>query len=98
MADVMAVVRPQMAAFYEGADLVRQTTLLAAGIAQNQPYVDGKKRTTCAATVVFLELNGRPYVGDSPELALAVEGLATRSGSLEEATDHLDAWLRANTR
>ena len=36
-----AVLRPQMAAYYEEADLVRQAALLAVGIAQNQPYVDG---------------------------------------------------------
>lgn len=39
-----AVMRPQTAAYYEDADLVRQAALLAAGIIQNHPYVDGNKR------------------------------------------------------
>jgi prophage maintenance system killer protein len=33
-----AVYRPQMAAHYEGADLIRQAALLGAGIIQNHPF------------------------------------------------------------
>ena len=64
-----AVLRPQMAAFYEDADLVRQAALLAVGISQNQPYVDGNKRTAYIALVVLLRRNGSPYQGDPLELA-----------------------------
>jgi|ERR1051326_2246623 hypothetical protein len=39
-----AIIRPQMAAHYEEANLVRQTALLVSGIALAHAFVDGKKR------------------------------------------------------
>jgi hypothetical protein len=33
-----AVLKPRTAAYYDGADLIRQAAVLAVGIAQNQPY------------------------------------------------------------
>ena len=92
------VLRPQMAAHYEDADLIRQAALLAVGIAQNQPYVDGNKRTACVAGAVFLELNCRHFSGDSVELARQLELLAERTDSLDAATFRFEAWLREHTR
>src|SRR5579863_6895459 len=53
-----AVVRPQNAAFYEGADLVTQAALYMVGIAFNHPFIDGNKRTGFLAGVTFLHVNG----------------------------------------
>lgn len=89
-----ALTRPQMAAYYEGADLVRQCALLAVGIAQAQAFLDGNKRTALAAADVFLELNGLSFTGDYVDLARQLEAIATRTGSLEEATREFEAWLR----
>lgn len=89
-----AVHRPQMAAYYEGADLVRQAALLAVGIAQNQPYVDGNKRTGYIAATVFLRANGRPFTGDRLDLARQLESVATRTDSLDAATGRFEDWLR----
>ncbi len=57
--------RPQHAAHYAGADLAAQAATLLWGIAENQPFVDGNKRTALVVTLTFLELNG--YVVDLSE-------------------------------
>jgi death-on-curing protein len=86
--------RPRTAAYYEGADLVRQATLLAIGISQNQLFADGNKRTAFASLVAFLRLNDHAYIGGAIELAQQLELVAGRSGSLGAATDDFEAWLR----
>ena len=89
-----AVMRPRMAAHYEDADLVRQCALLTVGIAQAQAFLDGNKRTAFAAGDVFLRLNGFEFSGDPLELARQLEEVAERTGSLADATDRFEAWLR----
>lgn len=89
-----AVLKPRMAAYYEGADLIRQAALLAIGISQNQPFVDGNKRTAYMAAWMFLEHNGRRFAGDALELARQLERVAERADSLAEATDRFERWLR----
>ncbi|MBI3980116.1 MAG: type II toxin-antitoxin system death-on-curing family toxin [Chloroflexi bacterium] len=89
-----AILRPQMAAHYEEADLVRQCALLAVGIAQAQAFLDGNKRTAYAAADVFLRLNGWAFSGDPVELGEQLEAVATRTDSLDAATDRFEQWLR----
>jgi death-on-curing protein len=88
-----AIMRPQTAAYYEDADLIRQAALLAIGISQNQPFVDGKKRTAYAALDTFLIMNGWHYAGEPIDLAKQLEMVAERTGSLERATDAFTEWL-----
>lgn len=64
-----AVARPRMAAFYEAADTVRQSVLLAVGVSQARVCIDGNKRTAYAALEVFLDMNGLEFIGDVIELA-----------------------------
>lgn len=90
-----ALMRPQMLAHYEGADLVAQAAVLIAGIAQAHAFVDGNKRTATVAGIVSLQLNGLWYQGDPLELARQVEAIVTRPDSLEEATDRFADWLRS---
>lgn len=92
-----ALAKPQMAAHYADADIVRQATVLAVGISQNQPFVDGNKRTAYAVSDSFLRANGQPYEGDPIEFAKQLEAVAERTGSLDEATDAFEQWLRENT-
>lgn len=92
-----AITRPRMAAYYEGADLVRQAALLAVGISQNQPFIDGNKRTGYLAATTFLRVNGRPFTGEPLDLARELEAVATRTDSLDAATARFEAWLRAHT-
>jgi len=76
-----AVVRPQNAAFYEGADLVTQAALYMVGIAFNHPFIDGNKRTGFLAGVTFLHVNGFEIeVGlNDPEIGVALEQVVRRS-------------------
>jgi death-on-curing protein len=90
--------RPRMAAYYEEADIVRQAALFAVGISQAQAFVDGNKRTAYGVAEVFLDLNGIELTGDPIERAQQLEHVATRSDSLEAATDRFEAWLRAQIK
>jgi death-on-curing protein len=89
-----AVMRPQMAAYYEDADLIRQAVLLAVGISQAQAFLDGNKRIAFAACDVFLRLNSRIIRADPVELARQLEQVASHSGDLPAATDQFERWLR----
>jgi death-on-curing protein len=89
-----AVMRPRMAAYYDGADIIRQATLLAIGISQAQAFVDGNKRTAYAALDVFLRLNDLAYAGRPLVLAQQLEAVASRADDLDTATDRFEAWLR----
>jgi death-on-curing protein len=89
-----ALTRPQMAAYYEGADIIRQATLLGTGISQAQAFLDGNKRTAFAALDAFLWVNGWEFVGEPLELARQFEQLAERSSDPDEAIDAFEAWLR----
>ena len=50
--------RPASYAHYQQADSALQAAVLAHGIAETQPFVDGNKRTALVAMLTFLELNG----------------------------------------
>jgi death-on-curing protein len=89
-----AITRARTAAHYEGADLVRQATLLAVSISQAQAFVDGNKRAGLASADIFLRLNGLAFTGDSLEFARQFGIVAGRASSLEDATDVFEAWLR----
>jgi death-on-curing protein len=89
-----ALTRPQMAAYYEEADVVRQATLLGTGISQAQAFLDGNKRTAFQTLDAFLWVNGWENVGDPLELARQFERFAERSNEPDEAVDVFEAWLR----
>lgn len=56
-----AVTKPQNWAHYHGADLALQAAVLAHGIAEGQPFIDGNKRTALAALRTFLRFNGYDF-------------------------------------
>jgi death-on-curing protein len=89
-----AIMRPRMAEHYENADLVRQCALLGIGISQAQAFIDGNKRTAFAAMRAFSGANGLVILGDPMELARQLEAVAKREGSLAEASDPFEAWIR----
>ena len=90
-----ALMRAQTAAYYEGADLVAQAVLMAVGISQNQPFVDGNKRAAFVTLDVFLRVNGLEFRGDSLELAVRIEQIAKDRERRSEATLDFARWLRA---
>jgi death-on-curing protein len=64
-----ALSRPVSYAHYEQADLARQAAVLAHGIAETQPFIDGNKRAGLVAMLTFLELNGFTLEASDRELA-----------------------------
>jgi death on curing protein len=45
-------------AHYKGADFAMQAAVLAFGIAETQPFVEGNKRAALAAMLTFIAING----------------------------------------
>jgi death-on-curing protein len=85
-----ALARPQNAAIYESADVIRQAATLCFGLIKNHPWVGGNKRTATSLTDEFLLRNG--YIlhasrAEHIELSLAVE--SDRFG-----VDEIETWLR----
>ena len=64
-----ALGRPAHYAHYQQADLALQAAVLAHGIAETQPFIDGNKRTALVAMLTFLEINGYRVRATDPELA-----------------------------
>ena len=64
-----ALGRPQTHAHYAQADLALQAAVLAHGIAETQPFIDGNKRTALVAMLTFLELNDHRIEASDRELA-----------------------------
>ncbi len=89
-----ALNQPQMAAYYEGADIVRQAALLGTGISQAQAFFDGNKRTAFQSLDAFLWVNGWEFVGDPLDLARQFEQFAERSSDADAAIDAFETWLR----
>jgi death-on-curing protein len=63
-----ALARPRNAAVFGGADLADQAAALLVGLAENQPFVDGNKRTALVVTITFLEVNGYMLTLDEDQL------------------------------
>jgi death-on-curing protein len=91
-----ALARPQQLHAYGDPppDLVDLAASLAFGLARNQPFVDGNKRTAHVCYRVFLSLNGVEVVASDEEKYVAMISLA--EGSKSEA--EYSAWLRRHLR
>ena len=53
-----AVAQAEATYFYRRGDLFEIAAAYAFHIAENQPYLDGNKRTAISAALTFLEING----------------------------------------
>ena len=73
-------------------DLAELAAAYGFGIARNQPFADGNKRTALVVMRLFLKLNGAELVATAEEKYDAIMSLA--AGDLDEAG--LAAWLRAH--
>lgn len=93
-----AVLRPQQLAHYQDADLAEQATALAVGISQNQPFLDGNKRTAFTAMVSFLEMNGFRIDAAPLQIAEHLVQVAERTGDRDEAAAEFAAWVRERLR
>ncbi len=64
-----ALARPASYAHYQDANIALQAAVLAHGIAETQPFLDGNKRLALVAMLTFLEANGYRVDATDPELA-----------------------------
>ncbi len=87
-----AIARPQHAAYYTDADLIRQACILMVAIAEAQPFLEGNKRAGMTSGLALLERNGFQFVGDDELLAVLL--LEASGKSQEQAIDDIDAWIR----
>ena len=89
-----SLARPQQAAAFENADLIRQAATLYFGLVKNHPWVGGNKRTGTASPDEFLFRNGYEVTAtpaETVEMVLAVEG--ERWGA-----DEVEGWLRERAK
>jgi death on curing protein len=87
-----ALGRPRSYAFYQQADIALQAAVLAHGIAENQPFVDGNKRTAEVAMLGFLVINGYDLNATEEQLVewmLALSESLTAVGLAEQLRRHL---------
>ncbi len=71
-----ALARPQQAAAYEEADLIRQAATWCSGLIKNHSWVGGNKRTATALTQAFLNYNNLIFYarkGETFQMVLQVE-------------------------
>jgi death on curing protein len=74
-----ALMQPEAAYFYGNGDIAAIAAAYAFHIAQNQPFIDGNKRTAIASALTFLDLNGTDAeLYDGTELYDAMIAIAER--------------------
>lgn len=74
-----ALMQPEATFFYGHGDLAAIAAAYAFHIAQNQPFIDGNKRTGMAAALTFLEGNGVDIsLYDGADLYDAMIGIAEK--------------------
>ena len=88
-----AMARPQHAANYEGADLIRQAALLCHSLIKNHPWVGGNKRTATAIVRSFLRRNRMRLIAQIDEVVDLV--LAVEADLCD--VDEIENWLRHHT-
>ncbi len=85
-----ALARPLNLLSYGEPDRAELAASYAFGIARNHPFVDGNKRASYVATLLFLEANGMVLMGTGEEKIAA--WLALAAGELTE--EALATWIR----
>ena len=89
-----ALTRPQQAAHYEQADLIRQAATLCLGLIKNHPFIGGNKRTATALMDEFLFRNHVEVTAATAEIIELIRAVEAGAWAVDEA----EAWLRAHTR
>lgn len=88
-----ALARPLNRAGYGEPDVAELAAVYAIGIARNNPFLDGNKRTAYVALELFLALNGCAFPVSDAEAVVVM--LAMAAGEMKD--DEFIAWVRANT-
>ena len=85
-----ALARPQQAATYENADMIRQAATLLYGLIKNHPWLGGNKRTASFLMKLFLQRNGLRLAAPlEDEIAIVYEVEADRW-----KVDEIEIWLQ----
>jgi len=87
-----ALARPQQRHHYETPDIAELAAALAFGLVRNHPFIDGNKRASFQASVLFLRLNGY----DLPPGRYDKIWHALAAGRMTEA--ELVGWFRERVR
>ncbi|MHB8576951.1 MAG: type II toxin-antitoxin system death-on-curing family toxin [Dehalococcoidia bacterium] len=87
-----ALARPQFYAHYQEADLSQQAAVLAHGIAETQPFIEGNKRTALASMLTFLALNGFEVAASGEECAAWMLSLSA-GATAEDLAERIRAAL-----
>jgi death-on-curing protein len=88
-----ALARPQQAAAYEDADLIRQAATLYFGLVKNHPWLGGNKRTASLLVDEFLFRNGVEVISSLQETIALVHYIEADLWKVDE----IEAWLRTHT-
>lgn len=89
-----ALIRPQNAAIYENADIVRQTATLIFGLIKSHPWEGGNKRTATFLATLFLKKNGWKLETTTPEIVEMVLAVEVDKWKIDE----IENWLRPRVR
>ena len=89
-----ALARPMQLAAYGEPDPASLAAAYGFGLAKNDPFVDGNKRTAFVAVELFLALNGWDLVAGDADCVIAMLHLA--AGDWSEA--QFAAWVRAHSQ
>ena len=89
-----ALARPLNLSVYGDPDFAALAASYGAGVAKNDPFVDGNKRAALLATGLFLYVNGYKPTASQAETTLTMLSLA--AGDLAE--DDFAAWLRQHAQ
>jgi death-on-curing protein len=74
--------------------LIEKAAVLIDHLARGHPLPDANKRTTFLTVWLFMELNGRPFMGQDPETDVPmVERIATGEATIGE----ISVWLERRT-
>lgn len=85
-----AMARPQQLEVYGDPDAAALAAAYAFGLARNNPFVDGNKRTANVVSLLFLLKNGLRVEASDADMTVAFVALA--AGELSE--DELADWFR----
>ena len=87
-----ALARPLNMAAYGEPTVFELAACYAHGLSRNHPFIDGNKRTSFVASVLFLQRAGQRFTGDEAEAAVVFLSLA--AGEFLEPD--LAEWFRRN--
>lgn len=74
--------------------LIEKAAVLVEHLARNHPLPDGNKRAAFLSVWLFLEVNGRSFVGEDPGTDVP---MVERIAAGEAAPNEIVAWLEART-